>query len=435
MSKQLFSAKVKSTLNQCIEEHITRKSEFVNDPNRDFTRKRKLSLNDVIKATLQLSSGSINKELLSYFDFDPETPTSSAFVQQRNKLSSSLFKSLFKQFTNSFTHYETLKGYRVLAIDGSAINIPRDPNDPDTYVQNYTLSKGYNHFHGNFLYDLLNRVYIDGTIQMNCKKHERRALIEMVKESPLKEKVLIIGDRGYEGYNTYANIIEKGWHFLIRVQCRSEKCMVNTMDLPKSEEYDQQVHRILTRKQSIANKDLMRYKYISKKSPFDFFTPEKPFYPMTLRVVKVKLDDGSIQCFVTNLDKKSFDANTIKALYNLRWRIETSFRETKHTLALDYLHSKKKESILQEIFAKLTLYNFCSIITSNVKINKKNRKYDYRVNFSDAVSICKEYLKVNNAFFEVEALIKKFISPIRIGRTWPRNVKAKTFISFNYRVA
>ena len=174
---------------------------------------------------------------------------------------------------------------------------------------------------------------------------------------------------------------------------------------------------------------------MSSSSPFDFFTPENPLYSMNLRVVKVKLDDGSIQCFVTNLDKKTFSAEVIKDLYRLRWKIETSFRELKHTLALDYFHSKKKESILQEIYAKLTIYNFCAIITTKVKINKKELKYNYQVNFSQAVSICKQYLKVNNAFFAIEALIRKFISPIRPSRNYPRIIKNKTFLSFNHRVA
>ena len=115
--------------------------------------------------------------------------------------------------------------------------------------------------------------------------------------------------------------------------------------------------------------------------------------------------------------------------------IETSFRELKHTLALTHLHSKKKESIAQEIFAKMTMYNFCSIITSHVVIKKKDRKYDYQVNFSKAISICKHFFKESNAFLDIEKLLQKYILPIRNGRRCPRRVKNSTFVSFNYRVA
>lgn len=435
MPTSLFFKTVKNILNNCIEDHVTRKSEFVIDPSTNFSRNRKLPLAEVIKVVLHFGSKSLNNELLEHYSYNADLPTSSALIQQRSKFSSTLFKSIFNQFTHSFTHFETFKGYRIFAIDGSVINIPHNPKDSETYIQSNKNNKGYNQIHGNVIYDLLNKVYIDAVIQMSRKKHERQALIDMVKESTINENVIIIGDRGYEGYNVYANINEKGWKFLIRVQCGNVKSMVNTLGLPDTEEYDERVQRILTRKQSIAKKDSDLYKYMSSSSPFDFFTPENPLYTMDLRVVKVKLDDGSVQCFVTNLDEKTFSAEVIKDLYRLRWNIETSFRELKHTLALDYFHSKKKESILQEIYAKLTIYNFCAIITTTVKINRKELKYNYQVNFSQAVSICKQYLKLNNAFFAIEALIKKFISPIRPGRNHPRNIKNKTFLSFNHRVA
>ncbi|EOS46809.1 MAG: transposase [Lachnospiraceae bacterium] len=50
----------------------------------------------------------------------------------------------------------------------------------------------------------------------------------------------------------------------------------------------------------------------------------------------------------------------------MRWGIETSFRELKHTLSLNKLHSKKTAHIHQEIFAKAIIYNFCSVITMHV---------------------------------------------------------------------
>ena len=39
-----------------------------------------------------MESGSITNELLNYFDISPETPTASAFVQQRNKLKPEAFE-------------------------------------------------------------------------------------------------------------------------------------------------------------------------------------------------------------------------------------------------------------------------------------------------------------------------------------------------------
>lgn len=436
MSMNTFACKTKSVLFQVIEHHVARRVEFVKNPNCDFTRNRKLSLDSVLKAILLLDAGSVDKELLNYFNFDPNTATSSAFTQQRDKIYASVFKSILGEFTQAFNHYNTYMGYRLLAVDGSDLHIPHNPADAETYFQSTPNSKGFNLVHVNALYDLINRVYIDGEIQPGRKLHERQALIEMTQNSVLDDKVLLIADRGYESYNVFAHMMEKGWKFLIRVKDKSANSMLGSFDLPKSDVYDQLICRELTRKQTNEVKcQPNRFKFLPTSVHFDFLNDDVQFYPLALRVVRVQLDDGSFQCFITNLEENSFPPEIIKTLYYMRWGIETSFRDLKHTLALTHLHSKNKESIAQEIFAKMTLYNFCSIITLQVVIKEKDRKHDYKVNFSKAITICKQYLRENNAFFDIEALIQKYILPVRAGRTSPRRIKFRTFVSFNHRVA
>jgi hypothetical protein len=121
----------------------------------------------------------------------------------------------------------------------------------------------------------------------------------------------------------------------------------------------------------------------------------------------------------------------------MRWEIETSFRELKYALGLMSFHSKKTAYIIQEIFARLTIYNFCEIITTHVVIQHKDRKYSYQVNFTLAISICLHYFRYRNAVSppKVEALIQKNILPVRNGRKDRRKVKTKSMVSFIYRVA
>ena len=71
-------------------------------------------------------------------------------------------------------------------------------------------------------------------------------------------------------------------------------------------------------------------------------------------------------------------------LYGLRWGIETSFRELKHVLGVKNFHAKEREYIEMEIWARLILYNFCSIITAHVVIEQKDkeRKHAYQVNYT-----------------------------------------------------
>ena len=86
-------------------------------------------------------------------------------------------------------------------------------------------------------------------------------------------------------------------------------------------------------------------------------------------------------------------------------------------------HAKKVEYILQEIFARLTIYNFCERIITTIAIQQKNRKYTYQTNFTVAVFICREYFRDRIHPSDLVALIRKNILPIREGRKAPRKVR------------
>ena len=58
-----------------------------------------------------------------------------------------------------------------------------------------------------------------------------------------------------------------------------------------------------------------------------------------------------------------------KALYHLRWQEENSFRDLKYSLCLKAFHSKKYDYIVQEVWARVILYNFSSSIIINVTID------------------------------------------------------------------
>ncbi|MDD6610989.1 MAG: transposase [Clostridiales bacterium] len=147
------------------------------------------------------------------------------------------------------------------------------------------------------------------------------------------------------------------------------------------------------------------------------------------------ISDTMCETIITNLDSDLFPLADIKRLYAMRWGIETSFRALKHTLGLLHLHAKKVEFVHQEVFAKLTMYNFCEMITRSVVIQQKQRKYAYKVNFSDAVHIALQFFLGEVPPHILEALLMKYISPIRPGRKDTRKLTQKPSVSFTYRVA
>lgn len=109
-----------------------------------------------------------------------------------------------------------------------------------------------------------------------------------------------------------------------------------------------------------------------------------------------KIFDDNYENIITNPLSEDFPAEEIKMVYGLRWGIETSFRGLKHTIGTGNFHSKKREYIEMEIWARLLLYNFYSIITSHVVISQKDRKHIYQVNYTVAYQACHYFLRLHN---------------------------------------
>ena len=124
----------------------------------------------------------------------------------------------------------------------------------------------------------------------------------------------------------------------------------------------------------------------------------------------------------------------LKELYRRRWGIETAFRGIKYTLALASFHTKKILHIHQEIYAKLTLYNFASMLTRHVTFSQPNSSYLYQINAAAATHIARQFLLGNVHEKNVENLIRKYLLPVRPGRQKPRNMQVKRPASFQYRM-
>lgn len=159
------------------------------------------------------------------------------------------------------------------------------------------------------------------------------------------------------------------------------------------------------------------------------------YEPIPRHIVRFPISNDTSETIITNLDADRFPPSELKQLYAMRWGIETSFRDLKYTVGLQHFHAKKTEFVQQEIFARLTMYNFYELITQSVVIQQKSRKYPYKVNFSAAVHICREFFLHDLTPSRVEALLTKFISPVRPGRSSPRKLKNKHPFGFTYRVA
>lgn len=417
------------------------------DPGKDFTRSRKIPFNILITTILRMEGQSMGNELISIFPRASETPSTSAFVQQRNKLKSGVFDTLFRSLADSLEKLQEpriLNGLRILAVDGSDVLIPTDTSHAESLVPESSAQAAHNLLHLNAMYDLLQRIYVDELIQDHHKANEHKAFTEMVDRSRL-ENVLVMADRGYESFNNLAHVAEKGWYFLIRAKEQGSHGIADGLDLPCSDSFDVSIDLNLTRKQTNEVKALLsdrnHYKYLAHTAKLDYLPAHSrrddplKWYSISFRILRFPISEDSFEVILTNLPADTYPPDEIKRLYSMRWGIETSFRSLKYTVGLLYFHSKKAENIRHEIVARLIMYNFSEMIAAHVIIEKKDRKYDYKINFAVAVHVCRLFIRGDISPPDLEAQLSRNIIPIRPDRKRKREKHGSSVISFTYRLA
>ena len=222
----------------------------------------------------------------------------------------------------------------------------------------------------------------------------------MLKRNDFDQKTLIIADRGFESYNLIAHCLEKAnVDFLIRVK-QSHSAMREVAKLPMME-LDCTIRPTITTTQTKEDKkNGYVFLQVPKKSKagsktrrgrWDFSSP----YPMCFRICRFLLDNGEFETVVTSLPP-SFKLADIKELYHLASRV-------------------CREAVIRQPAEGI---------------------YAYKVNFKMAVMLCKKHLRTPNA--DGEALlneIARYTIPIRPNRRDERNLRAKGFYGFVYRVA
>ena len=411
---------------------------YVKRPGRDFTRPRTLTFETVISLLLTMSENSIGKALIRRFENKEQTPSASAFVQQRQKLLPSALETLFHRFTGILRPEKTFCGYRLLAVDGSSLKSAACPEDPASYHPGTPRQHGWNLWHMNALYDLENGIYADLIVQKEHEKNESKALCQMVERSAVSGKVILLADRNYESCNNLAHLEKKGWNYLIRIRDK-DRASAYGARLPDQPEFDIPLRLTLgrlTRRQLEARGITVPESYyrILPNMVFDFLEPESPdFCEMSFRIVRLQTASGKTEMLITNLDSRQFPVSALGQLYAMRWGIETSFRGLKYAVGLIHLHAKKPELVLQEIFASFLIYNFTQAVTWAAGASHGASRYRRHVNFSDAVFACCAFLR--DSFADPLPLLRRKLLPFRPGRVFPRPKISGNRISSCYACA
>ena len=197
---------------------------------QDFTRNRKqpfcatlLFMLNLLRRSLTIEIDGfvrhLNEKLFSggiahYF-------TSSAFIQNRQKIKPGVFNYLSAVIIENFyttdnSNLKALKGFRVLAVDGSRITLPLT-----TALKNrYGVSKNQSQrevvqARASVLYDVLNHIVLDAVLE-NLSQGERELALRHATQWKIDD--LIIYDRGYPSYDFIHEHLRENIDCLIRIK-------------------------------------------------------------------------------------------------------------------------------------------------------------------------------------------------------------------------
>ena len=116
----------------------------------------------------------------------------------------------------------------------------------------------------------------------------------------------------------------------------------------------------------------------------------------------------------------------------MRWGEETAFRHLKYAGNMVHIHSIKPDFLIQEVYGKLTMYNFSSCITKAIAQKEtRNTAYTYSLNHTQIQKFTRLYLlkKVK----KLEILVNRFLVPVRPGRKFKRIIRRQSAVPLAYR--
>ena len=369
---------------------------------------------------MNLLKGSLQDELDLFFknynslDVEKRIVSKAALCKARKNLSHSTFIELNQHLIGQFyekIEFKKWKGFRLSAIDGSTLKLPRNAHVIDHFGRQ--TGKEVPQARISLRYDVLNGLAIELFVKSIHDDERRMAHQHLENTSP---NDLLLFDRGYPCFSLFSAHREFGSQFVMRLPTNFSR---ETTGFEKSSMRETEItlkaRRPETRQRCIR----------AQVSPA----------PMRIRLIKIRLPRGKIEILATSLlDKYLYPRSDFKNLYALRWAIEEDYKTKKVWMEYENFSGKSVESVYQDIYAKLYIQNVATLIgcAANPLLQEryKNRKFEYKINKAQAIS------KMKHSFFKfmtrqagkaIHSLIDLFVltvEPIRSNRSFTRS---KTF--------
>ena len=401
----------------------------------DFTRKSPLNFPTLFMFLMNSLRSSNQDELDKFFkqvngwDLPRCHITDSAFSQARKKLKYEAFIDISTRICQYFYEQYSWKnwlGFRLLAIDGSALKIKGDEysklyfglvdNGSETPYALARISQ---------CYDVLNHI----TLAANITPHslgERELALDHLK-SIHNHNDLIILDRGYPGVCFFRQILNSGRQFCARATLGSWTTVIKPFLESGLKE------QIID--YSLRNDSKAECKRLGLSSE-----------SMKLRFIRIELKSGETEVLITSLlDTQLHPYELFSELYHLRWPVEEAYKVLKCRIQIENFTGKSSLAVKQDFFAKILMFNLTSMMIAPIdelaQSKSTKTKLDYKVNRTEAFRKMKEFgilvffrKSVRKIIDRLQQFFLRKLIPIRLNRSFPRkNVKKKSKFAFAYK--
>lgn len=324
--------------------------------------------------------------------------------------------------------YKTYKGYRLVAIDGSRIQLPNTTEVIEEFGIAENKGKSIAMAMTSVSYDVLNNIVIAAYVD-RYEASERKLAeyhIKKKREDTPKIKDIKLLDRGYPSVYLYAKMLVFGDNFVVR--CNAEY-LKEVKAFAHSTATDQIIEIDLRTSERMRNTSLQQ------------LVQEHSLPILRLRIVKIVLDNGTTEYLLTSLlDQEIFSVDDLKRIYHLRWNEETYFNFQKNVIEIENFSGKTPETIRQDYFARILSGNLGSLLIEEAQeevdaetINSDDRQYEYyKINRTVSTGILKDEMiemlfaprdELRKKHSILLATIKKHIIPEIPGRTFVRKEK------------
>ena len=97
----MFHQNLKQTLNDSISTVASDIASYVRKPQKDFSRSKKISAEQMLSFLISQGASSTKCEWLDFFDLSADTPSVSAMNQRRSQLMPSAYEAVFHTFNSN----------------------------------------------------------------------------------------------------------------------------------------------------------------------------------------------------------------------------------------------------------------------------------------------------------------------------------------------